>query len=558
MSTPPATQSTLLFKQGLEAEAAEDYWSALTKYTSALSSGGTDSSAAEQATIWTRIGYVLIRARQYRQAAEALEFAKNLDGSKTDKDYGLAIANFYLGKTEEACRLIELAALHYPEDSVIALERAHILSIANPDQQYKFELYRDWGQRFADPLITKTKPFDFDRSLMRPLKVGYVSGDMREHSVAFFLEPIFAHHLAVNVETFVFSTSKQKDAVTARLKKHIDHWFDVSSMNDDALFNLIRKHKIDILVDLSGHTHGHRLYVFARRAAPIQVTWLGYMGGTIGMQAMDYRLTDEGINPPGHDAFYVEKLFRMQCIASYTPPENIPLDETPPMLANNVPPMLVSLNSSKKITDEMLLLWGTILERVPDATLLLHVQEESTEDAIATIQPRLERLGLPIDRILVSPMVPLNEFMQRGTLADIALDTHPVSGGTTTLHALWMGLPVIALDADDAVAAATARTLQGLGLAHLVAKTPDEYVDKVVELIKHPDLLIAHRRTIRQIMADSPLMNYEERRQDVEKAYRLMWFNYLLGELRYTHTKHAIYATERHVVKQALKDRNIC
>jgi len=557
LSTSPATQSTALFKQGLEAEAAGDYWAALTRFTNALATLGTDGSPAEQATIWTRIGYVLIRARQYRQAAEALEFAQQLDARKNDTQYGLAIAYFYLGRTDDACNLIEQAAKRHPDDPVIALERANILSIVHPDPQKKLALYRDWGQRFADPLITQTKPFDLDRSLMRPLKVGYVSGDMREHSVAFFLEPIFARHLPQCVETFVFSTSKQKDAVTARLKKHINHWFDVSSMNDDALFNLIRKHKIDILVDLSGHTHGHRLYVFARRAAPIQVTWLGYMGGTIGMQAMDYRLTDGGINPPGQDIYYVEKLFRMKCIASYTPPNDVPLSEQPPMLTNAAPPMLVSLNSSKKITDEMLLIWKEILVKRTDATLLIHVQEESTEDAVATMQPRLERLKLPIDRVLVSPMVPLHEFMQRGTITDIALDTAPISGGTTTLHALWMGLPVIALDGEEAVAASTARTLQGLGLDHMVAKTPQEYIDKVINLIDHPELLVAHRKSIRNIMKSSVLMDYDERREGVEKAYRLMWFNYLLGEFRYKHTNYAIQSRQLPIVEAELRARNI-
>jgi predicted O-linked N-acetylglucosamine transferase (SPINDLY family) len=342
------------------------------------------------------------------------------------------------------------------------------------------------------------------------------------------MTPVFANHDKDRVIVSVFSTSKIQDAYTVHLKALVPDWHDVSGLDDDVLFKRIRQQKIDVLIDLSGHTEGQRLLVFARRAAPIQVTWLGFMG-TLGMQAIDYRLTDYGTDPAGNDQWYMEKLFRLTCMASYSPPADSPISPEPPMLENGAP-TLISLNNSKKITDEMLLLWGKILAERPDATLIIHVQELRTEDAVASMQPRLERLGLPLDQIIISRSVSLAEFMQRGFVADIALDTSPISGGTTTLHALWMGLPVIALDAKDATSSSSARILQGFGLGEWVADDEDAYIAKVLALMNNPDQLRAHRATTRANMLSNPLMDYRGRCAELERAYRLMWFNHLVSE----------------------------
>lgn len=526
MSATISPSADALFKAGLKAEAAQQYVEALFKFSASLEFG------ANQALTWCKIGMLYLRMTRYVQAAENLEFALTLEPNNTQATYGLAIAYFYLGRLEESCTLIDEAARAQPDNSTIALDRANIRSIHNPDPALKLELYRAWGQRFADPLAKKSKAFDNDFRADKKLRIGYVSGDMREHAVAFFMEPVFANHDRNRVEVFVFSTSKQKDAVTDRLKKLVPNWFDVSQQNDDALFNLIRKKRIDVLVDLSGHTQGHRLSVFARRAAPVQVTWLGYMGGTLGMQAMDYRLTDFNMDPAGNERFFVEKLFRLKCMASYLPPANTPLAPEPPMLATGKP-MLISLNSSKKITDEMLLIWRQILELRPEAQLFIHVQENSADDAVATMEPRLTKMGFPLDRIILSPRVSLKEFMESGNLADIALDTSPISGGTTTLHTLWMGLPIVALKGHDAVSSSTAANLEVYGLSDWIAENAEGYIRNVLKLIDNPELLINHRATIRNKMMANELMRYDERCLELEQAYQMMWINYLKGNHRY-------------------------
>ncbi|MBL8504727.1 MAG: tetratricopeptide repeat protein [Methylobacillus glycogenes] len=526
MSQQPSQNSKAQFQAGLAAEASHDYLLALTHYTASLEAGA--DQMCTQLETWLKIGNLFLRTMKYQQAAETMEFVLGMSPGNVQAVYGLAISYFYLGRLEEACAFIDHAVEMQPDNSSFVLDKANIHSIARPDPAQKLALYKAWGERFADPFGRQAQPFAYDRAPGRCLRVGYVSGDMRAHAVAYFMEPVFAHHDPSKVEVHVFATNRQQDDTTAHLQTLVPHWHDVSSLDDNALYKLIRQQNIDILVDLSGHTQGHRLYVFARRAAPIQVTWLGYIGGTLGMQAMDYRLTDWGMDPAGNERYYVETLFRLHCMASYIPPANAPLAERPPMLDGNAP-TLVSLNSSRKLTDQTLLLWKRILEARPDAQLLLHVQEVSIEDAVNTIEPRLVQLELPLDRIIVSPIVPMEEFMTRGTMADVALDSFPVSGGTTTLHTLWMGLPIITMQAQDAVSASTGSTLHALGLQDWIARDEDDYVAKVLALLDKPQALLEHRSHIRDTMRASLLMDYAGRCRELELAFRRLHYNYLAG-----------------------------
>lgn len=526
----PLTRSAQLFQEAMQAEAEQNYVLALTKY------GGSLELSGEQGKTWARIGNIFLRLGKWQQALDAFELVGTLEPDNGEAYHGLGMAYQQMGRAEDACAFIETAKRLRPDNSLTCLLHACIHATANTDQARTLALFRDWGQRFADPLLASATPLQPDRSADRVLRVGYLSGDMREHSIAFFMAPIFAHHNPAQVEISVYSTGVQKDDMTAHLKGLVPNWYNVATMKDDALLALIRKHRIDILVDLSGHTEGQRLMVFARRAAPVQVTWLGFMS-TLGMQAMDYRLTDYAMDPAGNEAYYVEKLFRMDCMASYSPPPYAELAETPPML-NGEGPLLVSLNHSRKLTDAMLVLWRRILLQRADCRLLLHVNEHTLEEAVAAIQPRLERLELPIDRIYISPHVTLAEFMARGHIADVALDTAPLSGGTTTLHALWMGLPVIAFEGDAAVSSATANTLKALGLEHWIAYDEDTYVEKVLALLDDPQALQAHRAGIRQAMQASVLMDYAARCHELERAYRLMWLNYLLDTPRYLHSSY--------------------
>ena len=266
----------------------------------------------------------------------------------------------------------------------------------------------------------------------------------------------------------------------------------------------------------------------------MQVTWIGDMS-PLGMKAMDYRLIDYGMAPLGHEKYYSETLFRLTCMASYSPPDYAPLCAEPPLLRNGYP-TLISLNNSAKITDAMLAVWARILQQQPDARLIIMVGERTADAAQASMQPRAEAVGMPLERVSVVPKQPLERYMELGHLADVMLDTAPISGGTTTLHALWMGLPVVTLNAEHGVNAFSARILQKVGFGDGVVETEEEYAQKALQLMSDPEYLTQYRQMVRPQMWASGYMNYAEHTQEVEQAFQLMWLNYLNGNTHWHDT----------------------
>lgn len=481
------------------------------------------------ATLWLYIGLAYTRMGNWKPAISALETALELNPQEVQARHLLALALFSTGRQQEACELIDRVA----KQSNLGpqwMMRAYLHAHTSRDPMHALKVARDWGKRFADPLTRQAKPLKVsDRRPGKKLKVGYVTADFREHSVAFFMQPVLAHHNPDDVEVHVYSNGPA-DNVTVQMRSLVPHWRDVQGVSDEHMLQQIRAEGIDVLVDLSGYTHGHRLGVFARRAAPVQVTWLGYMQ-TLGMKAMDYRLVDGDLVPLGHDSYYSEKLFRLSCMASYAPPAYAPLCEQPPMQRNGYP-TLISLNSSAKITDEMLRIWARILYAREDARLIIMVKEENADAAQSHMQPRVESAGLPLERVSVLHQQPLKQFMELGHIADVALDTSPISGGTTTLHALWMGLPVVALDAERAVDSSSARILQGLGWRHWATQSEQEYIDLALAFMGNLRGLERMRAESRDRLKNSSLMKYSERTEELEKAYRFMWLNYLRGDSR--------------------------
>lgn len=499
----------------------DDLVGALTKYTAALAIN------PKHADTWLRVGRIYLKMENWAAAVPALETALQLQPNMAIAEHGLAFAHYNLGHKEKAKMLIDDLCRRCNQPAMWVM-RAYIHSHADSDPLKALQVHLDWGRRFADPLTRKSKALKVDdRSPRKRLKVGYVTADFREHSVAFFMMSVLKHHNPENVEVHVYSSGR-RDGITDSMQELVPFWHEVKHLSDQALCELIRSHQIDVLVDLSGHTAGNRLTAFAMRSAPVQVTWLGYMQPT-GMKAMDYRLVDYGIAPAGHESYYNEKLFRLHCMASYAPPAYAPLCEELPMQRNGYP-TLISLNNSAKITDEMLKVWSRILEARPDARLIIMVKEATADTAQANMQPRVAAAGMPLDRVFVLPQLPLRQFMELGHIADIALDTSPISGGTTTLHALWMGMLIVTMEAERGVDSSTARTLRGLGFGGEIAPNEQGYVDAALLLMNSPERLQAQRHDLRDLLTQSMLMDYSARTAEVEKAYRLMWLNYLRGD----------------------------
>ena len=303
---------------------------------------------------------------------------------------------------------------------------------------------RDFDARFAAPLLRKRK-FSNVADPDRRLRVGFVSADFRKHAVSYFCEPLFAHLDRHQFEIFAYSNLHIEDAVTVRLQQSVDHWRNIVPLDDDAAADLIELDGIDILIDLSSHTRGNRLLVFARKPAPIQVTWLGF-SATTGMRAMDYRITDVYAEPPGMtEHLNVETLWRLPRIfCCYQGSDHGPAVIDHPPKHDNGYVTFGCFNTYTKLTDPVLALWARIMARLPDARLMLEIFGLESEKFRAEVEARLTGFGLPLDRLILVPRSAANQFVLYNKV-DIALDPFPSNGGTTSLDTLWMGVPFVTL-----------------------------------------------------------------------------------------------------------------
>jgi predicted O-linked N-acetylglucosamine transferase (SPINDLY family) len=477
---------------------------------------------ADDAQLWLLVGHVYTRMAHWTDAVAALRAAIKLNPELHAANRLLALALFSMGQQQQACELIDRLVKTSSESGDWML-RAYIHAHTSRDPMRALQVARDWGKRFADPLTRNAKPLRVaDRNPLKRLKIGYVTADFREHAVAFFMRPVLAHHNPEKVDVHVYSNGPS-DHITEQMRSLVPHWHDIHALSDEQACDQIRNQGIDVLVDLSGYTHGHRLGIFARRAAPVQVTWIGYMQ-TLGMRAMDYRFFNKTVDL--YQKFYSEKLHKLICPTSYSPPAYAPLCETPPCVTNGYI-TFVSLNNSAKITDEALEVWAGIFRLLPDAKIIVYVKESSLDSALLQMRPRIEKSGLPLDRVSIIAQQPLDSFMETGFIADVALDTFPVSGGTTTLHSIWMGIPVSTMQGVSGVSNSSESIIKGLGFGGLVAQNKKEYIINAVKFAKNIDYIVAFRKKCRKIIEDSTLMNYKARTEEVENAFSEMWNEFL-------------------------------
>jgi predicted O-linked N-acetylglucosamine transferase (SPINDLY family) len=354
----------------------------------------------------------------------------------------------------------------------------------------------------------------------RRLRVGYVSGDFVEHAMSYSVEPLLAHHDRSQVEVVCYANNAHQDQVTDRLRQHADAWHRVAGLPDDATAALVREHGIDVLVDLAGHTALNRLMVFARKPAPVQVAWLGYVT-TTGLSAMDYRLTDAVVDPPGMtERHYTETLVRLPCVSVFRPaPESPPVNPLPALAGGRL--RFASLNHLAKVTPEVIGVWARVLAAAPESVLII----VNAGDPL--VRERLARAfaqhGVPAERLDFRARLSLGGFLALHHEVDLALDPFPYNGGATSCHSLWMGVPFVTLAGDRYMARMGASLLDAAGLPELVARTPDEYVALATRLADDRSRLAALRGSLRERLAASPLMNAPEFARSVERAYRRMW-----------------------------------
>jgi len=464
-------------------------------------------------------GNALMEAGRAEEAAERHFQALTLEPGSAMFHHNHGVALLKLGDLENAESRIR-RAIGLDADALLPHSALAFLLNHMPGRSAAeiFTQHREFGRRFKqDQMIRRSQPHSHTG---RKIRIGYMSGDLRDHPVAVFAEPVFAHHNRQEFEVFCYHNFARSDGTTERLKSHVDVWRDIYWRSDDAVADLIGSDGIDILIDLSGHTTHHRLLVFARKPAPVQATWLGYLN-TTGLDAMDWRITDERACPTGLlDDFHTEKLMRLPdgqwC---YLPPKEAPRVSVAPILqAGHC--TFGSFCTLSKINRQVMESWAQLLESVPGSHLLIGTTVATIP---AAFLERLRASGIDINRVDVRPSKPFNDYLASHASLDVMLDTFPYTGGTTTCHSLWMGVPIVSLAGDTATSRGGASLLHTVGLPELVATTREQYVQIAAALAQDVDRLVALRASLRERVRNSPLVDAVRFTAHLEDAYRAMW-----------------------------------
>jgi len=397
-----------------------------------------------------------------------------------------------------------------------------LLTLNSSDQLSREAIYdehRAYGEHFGRLRRASRRP-RVAALAGRRLRIGYLSSDFRKHAVATFFEPLLAAHDTGRFEIFCYYNQVRGDEVTARIRACAEHFIPVAGLPDSQLAGQVNNDAIDILIDLNGHTADNRLPMFFLRPAPLQLTWLGYPG-TTGVSAIDYRVTDVYADPPGiTDKLHVEALWRLPASAwCYQPYDAAPeLGSLPPQAKGW--PTFICLNNPGKASPTVLRLWAEILDAVPQSRLLLLASEHPQR--VAELRAFFAARGIAEERIELVARQPLASYLALYKRADIALDTYPYTGATTTCDALWMGVPVVTLAGDRPFARSGVSILHSAGLADFIAETPHEYVRIAVALAADHGRLALLHASLRERMRASPLTDAPRFARDVEAAYMSM------------------------------------
>lgn len=399
---------------------------------------------------------------------------------------------------------------------------AYSLSFGCAEAQSIREECVRWNDRFAAPLARCAGLESCDLSPDRRLKVGYLSRDFREHCQTLFTMPLFAHHDHAAFEVHCYSSVERPDALTRRIAEYADRWREVRLLDDAELCRVIREDGVDILVDLTMHMAGARPLVFARKPAPIQIAWLAYPG-TTGLDAIDYRLSDPRLDPDGYETHYTERTIRLPDTFWCYDPLTDMQDVNGLPAATNGRLTLGCFNNPCKLTEHTLRLWGNVMQALPDAQLRLMAPAGRHRGRLLA---RLGMLGVEAERISFVGFRPRGEYLRNYHEIDFCLDTFPYNGHTTSLDALWMGVPTITRVGATSVGRAGLSQLYHLNLLELAADSDDAFVAAAQTLGRDLPRLEALRASLRARARHSPLMDGARFAKDVEAAYRHAWIAY--------------------------------
>lgn len=454
--------------------------------------------------------------------------AVRLDPGHAEALNTLAVILEGLGRPDEALdayrRALQVCPDHSDARSNMLFCMSHTDSIA---PRALFDEHRQFGLRL-EACLTQPRAWDNTLEPARPLRIGFVSGDLRNHAVASFVEPVFACLARrPGLVLHAYYNYPIHDEVTARVRGTMAQWRDVAGFDDAALDALIRADGIDILIDLSGHTAHNRLPMFARKPAPLQATWIGYPG-TTGLAAMDYCLSDPHMLPHAQfDDQFTEKLVRLPTSIAFKPPAHAPELLPLPALANGYL-TFASFNRLSKINRRVIARWGSLLRALPDARLLLAAMPPEGRDR-EQLPAWLQEEGIDLQRTRFHPRTGLDDYLALHQEVDVCLDTFPYTGGTTTLHALHMGVPTLTLAGATMAGRQGACMLGHHGLQQFIATDTEDFVRKGIALSKDLPALAQVRSSLR---GSSRLWGpdaFDRVADGLEQAFRLMWQRWCAG-----------------------------
>ena len=427
------------------------------------------------------------------------------------------------GASEAHRKVVNLDPGSVVAHSNLLLDLNYLVGI---DKHEVFVEHGLWAQQHADFSLTD-KYYGNDIRADKRLRIGYVSPDFRAHSVMLFISGLIEKHDRNHVEVFCYSNTKKIDAWTAHIKNVTDHWCDINMMTDDTFVETVVSDKIDILVDLSGHTADNRLTAFAKKPAPIQVTWLGYPN-TTGLSVMDYRITDSWADPEGvSDSLCTESLVRLpHGFLNYQPLLDSPLVNSLPMRKFGYI-TFGCFNNSAKVNDDVIKVWCRLLQELPESRLLLKSPQFSDSPIKKKYLSKFESAGIDLKRIEIYGRIDSTiDHLSLYHKVDVALDPFPYNGTTTTCEALWMGVPVVVLEGNTHAGRVGVSILNNINMPELIAQTYDEYINICTQLAVNLDHLSNVRVGLRERMNASPLLDTECFTTCIEAAYRTMWVDY--------------------------------
>jgi predicted O-linked N-acetylglucosamine transferase (SPINDLY family) len=466
------------------------------------------------AVLWKSRGKLDEAMTPLRRAAQL-----NPQFSETYNQLGNVLKD--MGQMDRSIASYRRAVSLRPNDSSV---HSNLLYALHFDPAYDakmiLEEHRRWNGQHAEPLRKLIRPHKNEGSADRPLRIGYVSPDFCYHPVGRFIWPLLAGHDRKEFEIVCYADVARPDRLTEKIRDCAGQWKNTLGLSNDAVAAMIREDQIDILVDLTMHMAGNRMLVFAQKPAPVQATYLAYCS-TTGVSAIDYRLTDPHLDPPGmEEGVYSEKTVRLpETYWCYELDAQAPEVTPCPAQANGFV-TFGSLNNFCKVSPGALDAWVRLLQAVPKSQLILHAPEGGHRQRVGEM---FKSAGIDPQRVMFFGKVPFVEFLGMHGEIDIALDPFPCCGGTTTLDAAWMGVPTVTLSGRTAVGRSGVSILRNLGLPELIAESVEQYVQIAGDLAMDLPRLAELRMSMRERMRGSAIMDRARFARGVERAYRGMW-----------------------------------